>query len=946
MAKQKNNKKNNSQSQPMQHSDNKATQLLRNKKGAVIFVLAFAAVGIVSIVLSHAASVATLALTPSSSTVDLGATVTYTIVEDSSSDPVNAVESDLTYDQTKLQFDSVSTATSGFSSFPSAVGGNGSVTIPALSTTALTGQQTVATVTFTALAPGTTPITFASTSAIVETSDNQDALSGTTGATLTIADTTAPTAPTDVTASAETDSSISLSWTAATDNVGVTGYEVLRNGTEVQPSTTGTTFTDTGLKPETSYSYTVIAYDAAGNDSPASSAVSASTTVDSSPPVAPSALKATATSSTSVSLSWTPATADGLSSTTGYYVYRDGSKVGSPAAISYVDSTAAAGTTYTYTVAAYNTYGTSAQSTSVSVTTPTAAAPSPPAAPSALIAKAGTGSVIDLSWTAPSGGTAVTGYEVYRDTTKLASASGTSYIDTSALAGTSYSYYVVALDAAGDMSADSNSVTITASTPPPSAPTGVTAKADSSSEVTLSWSPAADTSGTGVTGYYILRSTGKAAPTSDTSVTGTTFNDTALSAGTIYNYQVEAFDAAGDVSSASTVVSVNTPAAADTTPPTVSLTSPSGGKTVSGTVTLSATASDNVAVTKVEFLVDGTVLSTETASPYMSAWNTSGVTDGSHTIVAEAFDAAGNNAVSSASVTVSNSDTQKPSAPTKLVASLPTGSTSSAVQLSWDASTDNVGVTGYYILRSSGGGEAVTIGQVAGTIVTYTDSTALPGIAYSYEVEAFDAAGNISNPSNLLTVTTSPTKDTTPPSQVMNLQAVSASTSQINLSWSAATDNVGVAGYQIFRNGTKIATIAQISYGDTGLSTNTHYSYYVKAVDAAGNTGEASATSSATTFESNPSTLRYGSISGTVTDSRSKLGLPNTFVLFARRGVIDYATTNQSGSYSFSKVPTGEVLFTWYHDGYRLSDRHVNISAQQNSSVYVAMDKQDVYRRR
>jgi Zn-dependent metalloprotease len=96
--------------------------------------------------------------------------------------------------------------------------------------------------------------------------------------------------------------------------------------------------------------------------------------------------------------------------------------------------------------------------------------------------------------------------------------------------------------------------------------------------------------------------------------------------------------------------------------------------------------------------------------------------------------------------------------------------------------------------------------------------------------------------------------DTTPPSSVTGLTATAASSSQINLTWSAATDNVGVTGYKIERCSgagctafTQIATSTTTSYSNTGLAASTSYSYRVRANDAAGNNGGYSATASATT---------------------------------------------------------------------------------------------------
>jgi hypothetical protein len=94
----------------------------------------------------------------------------------------------------------------------------------------------------------------------------------------------------------------------------------------------------------------------------------------------------------------------------------------------------------------------------------------------------------------------------------------------------------------------------------------------------------------------------------------------------------------------------------DTTPPTVSITSPSGGSTVSGVVSVQASASDNVGVTKVEFSVDGNLRGTSTSSPYSFSWDTASTSNGGHTLSAKAYDAAGNTGTSPAvNVSVSNS---------------------------------------------------------------------------------------------------------------------------------------------------------------------------------------------------------------------------------------------------------------------------------------------------
>jgi hypothetical protein len=112
--------------------------------------------------------------------------------------------------------------------------------------------------------------------------------------------------------------------------------------------------------------------------------------------------------------------------------------------------------------------------------------------------------------------------------------------------------------------------------------------------------------------------------------------------------QVVAYDAAGNAGASSTLavtVSNAGPTTADTTPPIVSIVAPTNGGTVSGTVTVSAQATDNIAVARVEFWINGVLKATDTSAPYSMNWNTKGLS-GTQTIVARAFDAAGNSASS------------------------------------------------------------------------------------------------------------------------------------------------------------------------------------------------------------------------------------------------------------------------------------------------------------
>ncbi|MEV4314353.1 LamG-like jellyroll fold domain-containing protein [Actinocrispum sp. NPDC049592] len=193
----------------------------------------------------------------------------------------------------------------------------------------------------------------------------------------------------------------------------------------------------------------------------------------------------------------------------------------------------------------------------------------------------------------------------------------------------------------------------------PTAPTNLAANGGVGTTA-LSWTAATDN--VGVTGYDIHRSTTNgftpSAATRINTVTGTTFTDTGLAAGTYY-YRVIARDASGNTSEASNqaIAAVT----GDTTPPTVSITAPAGGSTVSGPITVSANAADAGGIGGVTFKVDGTTIGTEdTTSPYSISWNTTTVANGSHTLTAVARDSAGNT-TTSAGVTVTVNNTVAPS---------------------------------------------------------------------------------------------------------------------------------------------------------------------------------------------------------------------------------------------------------------------------------------------
>ncbi|MFI6821106.1 discoidin domain-containing protein [Micromonospora sp. NPDC050187] len=171
-------------------------------------------------------------------------------------------------------------------------------------------------------------------------------------------------------------------------------------------------------------------------------------------------------------------------------------------------------------------------------------------------------------------------------------------------------------------------------------------------------------------------------------------------------------------------------------------------------------------------------------------------------------------------------DTQPPSAPGNLAFTQPAPD---QVRLTWTASTDNVGVTGYDVYANG-----VLRTSVSGSTLTYTD-TQPASATVAYHVRARDAAGNASANSNTVTRTGS-TGDTTAPTAPGNLAYTRPAAGQIRLTWTASTDNVGVAGYDVYANNALRASVggSTLTYTDSQPDSAT-VSYFVRARDAAGN---------------------------------------------------------------------------------------------------------------
>ncbi|SFH42885.1 Fibronectin type III domain-containing protein [Amycolatopsis regifaucium] len=564
-------------------------------------------------------------------------------------------------------------------------------------------------------------------------------------------DTTAPSAPGAVTVGEVTQNSVGLSWGAATDNVAVTGYDVYE-GTNLVKAVTGTSATIDGLAPDKDYSFTVKARDAAGNLSPATAPVTAHTAKapDTQAPTAPANPRSTGTTQTSVTLAW-DASSDNIG-VTGYDVLRGGEVVKTVTDTSVTIEGLSADTEYSFTVVAKDAAGNKSPASSA-VTARTQAAPDTqaPAAPGDLHSTGAAAASVGLAWAASTDNVGVVGYDVYNGTALVKSVTETSATVDGLAADTDYTFTVVAKDAAGNKSQPSAPVTVRTATVPdteaPSVPGGLAAADVSQSSVKLSWTASSDN--VGVVGYDVYNGANLVKTVTETSATVD-----GLTPDTEYSFTVVAKDAAGNASAASAAATVRTQAAPDT---------------------------------------------------------------------------------------------QAPAAPGNPRS---TGTTQTSVALEWNASTDNVGVTGYDVYNG-----ANLAKSVSGTTAT-VDGLA-PGTEYSFTVVAKDAAGNLSGPSAAVTVRTQAAPDTMAPGVPGNPRSTGTTETTVALAWDAATDNVGVTGYDVYQGASLVKSVTGTTVTVDGLAADTEYSFTVVAKDAAGNKSAPSAPVTAKTKPKTTPGVKY-----------------------------------------------------------------------------------------
>jgi len=303
---------------------------------------------------------------------------------------------------------------------------------------------------------------------------------------------------------------------------------------------------------------------------------------------------------------------------------------------------------------------------------------------------------------------------------------------------------------------------------------------------------------------------------------------------------------------------------------------------------------------------------------------------------------AGGDSFEADSLSLVNADTTPPSVPSGLSAVAPSYA---EVDLSWSPSSDPdaSGVNGYVVARNG-----VTVATLGASSTSYRDTTVSAGMSYSYTVAAFDFAGNSSAPSDPAPVTT-PAAPDLPPTVPSGVTATAVSPTEVDVSWTASTDTdqTGVAGYVLTRNGTTLATVGPdtTTYPDLAVSAATTYTYTVTAFDTA---QHASAPSS-------PATATTPSASGSGTDDLWHLDETSGTTMVdsgqtAHPGVLHNVALGQPGDPAFAGTSygfngTSSFVDVGNSDDLNAGSKDVRIALSLNTTTVPPTPDYDLFRK-
>ncbi|MEI7860356.1 MAG: fibronectin type III domain-containing protein, partial [Acidimicrobiales bacterium] len=723
-------------------------------------------------------------------------------------------------------------------------------------------------------------------------------------------DTTAPAAPSAMTAAATGPFAVALAWSASTDNTGVTGYTVFRDGVALAKVGAVTSYIDTSVLAGTTPTYTVWAVDQAGNVSAQSPPVSATT------PAAPAPLFSDGFESGDTS-GWTTSAGYAIESTdvrSGSYAAEANTTTGSTYAqetlpSTYVDGYARVGFEiksqtgqvnllrmrdgtgssigYLYVTAGgllgFHNDGTGSNTTSA--TSVTAGWHSV----ELHMGLAATTSTVEV-WL---DGALVPAISNAGGATVTATSIAQLQIGETAPSGT---WDVVFDDAAFATSR----LGLNGDTTAPSAPSALTATATGPFAVALAWSPATDN--IGVTGYTVFRDGVALAKVGAV----TSYTDTSVLAGTTHAYAVWAVDQAGNVST------LSAPASATTGAGVTPLFSDGFEAGTTGAWTSSAgVAVENSDVRSGSYAAEANTSTGATfaqatlPSTYVDGYARVGVKIKSQTGQVNLMrmrDAAGNSigylyVTAGGFLGLHNDGTGSNT------------SSTTAVAAGWHALELHIGLNGTTsTVEVWLDGAAVSALTSVGTATTTAASMAQLQIGETAPSGTWDV---LFDDAAFATSRLGPNGDTTAPSAPSALTASATSPFAVALAWSAGADNTGVTGYTVFRDGTQLAKVGPItSLTDTTVLAGTTHTYALWATDLAGNVSTLCAPASATTPAAPAPLAADGFETGTTGAWTSSAGLSveNSDV----RSGANAAEANTTTGATWAK----ETLPSTYADGY------------------------------
>ncbi len=563
---------------------------------------------------------------------------------------------------------------------------------------------------------------------------------------------------------------------------------------------------------------------------------------DKTAPSTPAGLAGGSGNPNTTAINWNASTDDvGVA---GYYVSRNGSRLGTTANLYYKDSGLTENTTYTYTIEAFDLGGNvSAPSLPLSVTTRDT---TPPGTPTNVAATANSCQSVVLSWSPSTDVVGIDGYFVFWGLspatlvqlvrTPAAVATYTSY---HLNCGTKYYYGVEAVDTEGNISPMSTVISIT--TPnPPSPPTGLAATAISATKVGLTWSAAAS-GGLPVAFYHLYRGTSPSGLSQIVIDPQTSYTDTSLSPSTNYYYAVQAADSGGDLSAMSAVVSVTTPA--QPAAPTNLVATPASSSKLN--LTWSAAVSGGLPINYYHVFRGTTPanLTQVAIDPQTSYRDVTVTAAATYYYGVESVDSGGDLSPMSDLVEVTI-----PSAPAAVTALAATPVSTSKISLVWSvASTGGLPIRNYLVFRGatpSSLSQLATVGQPA-----YTDTSGSPATQYYYAVQAADTGGDLSPMSATVSATTLAL-----PAAPTDVAASASFKDQVSLMWTPGQSGMPLASYIILRGSSpsnlaqlKVVPASQTYANDTTVTTGTTYYYAVQAKDTGGNMSPLSGFVSVTT---------------------------------------------------------------------------------------------------